>query len=167
MRLSCPRRSTGAVTGLPRTHELQHRRMLPRLVQLSAMASSPRVYGCDIVLFRRLESTSTSSGETISGPASLTAPPTASALMSNTGGSGPMGPKSLVHCEVPTAAFEALCQHRESASGVLQEAGFKKRGLAPCPRLPAFWTWVTDPSCNIPGCGRRGQEAGSRMHLKF
>ena len=99
----------------------------------------------------RLESTSTSSGETISGPASLTAPPTASALMSDTGGSGPMGPKSLVHCEVPTAAFEALCQHRES--GVLQEAGFKKRGLAPCPRLPAFWTWVTDPSCNIPGCG--------------
>ena len=55
--------------------------------------------------------------------------------------------------------------HRES--GFLQEAGFKKTGLAPCPRLPAFWTWVTDPSCNIPGCGRWGQEAGSRMHLKF
>jgi hypothetical protein len=53
--------------------------------------------------------------------------------------------------------------HRES--GFLQEAGFKKTGLAPCPRLPAFWAWAYEPNCqcNIPGCGRKGQEAGSRI----
>ena len=51
--------------------------------------------------------------------------------------------------------------HRES--GFLQEAGFRKVGLAPCFRLPAFFR--AEPQ--HPRLRIRKQEAGGRTHLKL
>ncbi len=51
--------------------------------------------------------------------------------------------------------------HRES--GVLQEAGFRKLGLALCSRLPAFFR--AEPQ--HPRLRIWKQEAGSRTHLKL
>jgi hypothetical protein len=51
--------------------------------------------------------------------------------------------------------------------GFCMKPGSRKRAWLPALGFLRSGTWVTDPSCNIPGCGRWGQEAGSRMHLKF
>ena len=61
----------------------------------------------------------------------------------------------------PTSSGRRACAHRES--GVLQEAGFRKLGLAPCSRLPAFFRAKPQhPRLRI-----WKQEAGSRTHLKL
>ncbi len=61
----------------------------------------------------------------------------------------------------PSRHRQNIRLHRES--GVLQEAGFRKLGLAPCSRLPAFFRAKPQhPRLRI-----WKQEAGSRRHLNF